>query len=82
MTQKWWGVGGKGYETDEFKHWLSTASYEELLRKWRFVSPSDPILQGEYGVLFKERLLAVMSALDSEERIAVSKKVGFPERFL
>lgn len=62
-----------------FKEWLKNASYESLLRRWRFAPLDDPAFVGETGELFSERLNEERSKLTHDERVAVSKKVGWKE---
>ena len=41
--------------TNEFykhKKWIDSATYEELLRKWRFAPSGDPLFQGQTGDYF------------------------------
>ena len=40
--------------TEEQKTWIDNASYEELLRKWRFGPAGDPIFEGDTGKHYGE----------------------------
>ena len=40
--------------TDEQKRWIDNASYEELLRKWRFTPSGDPIFTVELRIIESE----------------------------
>lgn len=48
---------------DEMKAWIDSATYEELLRKWRFTPPGDPFFAGDLGLYYSAQMHA---KLDSE----------------
>lgn len=60
-----------------FENWIENASYEDLLRRWRFGPLDDPAFKGETGKLFSKKLFEMQAALSDDERVAVSKKVGW-----
>ena len=61
---------------EEMKNWIDNASYEELLRKWRF-DPSGPgFFQGEIGLYFQQKMSEKKNKLSHEEQVRISKAVG------
>jgi len=40
----------------EMKAWIDQASYEDLLRKWRFAEVGSPWFAGEVGEYYKEMM--------------------------
>ena len=40
--------------TPEQKKWIDEASYEDLLRKWRFAPAGDPMFQGDTGEYYSK----------------------------
>jgi hypothetical protein len=38
------------------KKWIDNAPYEALLSHWRYAHESDPYLQGDIGIYYKEAL--------------------------
>ena len=66
--------------TEEMKHWIENASYEELLRKWRFATMGDPFFQGEIGLYYQDVMIRRRHEVGPAERIRASKVVGWPNR--
>ena len=66
-------AAGSGY----FMEWVKNASYESLLRRWRFAPLGDPAFVGKTGEMFSQRLNEERAKLTHDERVAVSKKVGW-----
>jgi len=60
--------------TPEQKEWIDNASYEELLRKWRFSNSDNTIFQGDCGLYYKD---VMMEKRDKCDAVAVSKAVGW-----
>jgi hypothetical protein len=67
------------------KHWIDTAPYEALLRKWRFAPAGDPFFQGEVGEYYSKRLVGEYYSKRLRERresegndvhVAASKAIG------
>lgn len=59
----------------ERKEWIDSASYEELLRRWRHAPVGDPMFQGEVGNHYKD----VMHRRRDEEPdggVGASKRIG------
>lgn len=62
--------------TEEQKKWIDEASYEALLRKWRFAPAGDPLFQGDTYAYYS----AVMSAkrdANPNGHVAASKAIGW-----
>lgn len=62
---------------EEMKEWIDNASYEELLFKWRFAPVGHPLFRGATGDYFKSTLDKKKEELTHEERVGISKKIGF-----
>ena len=56
-----------------FKDWIDNASYEELLKRWRFSEAGDPIFTGEIGEYYKQ----VMNERRDQNHTTISKKIGW-----
>ena len=61
--------------TPEEKKWIDEATYEELLRKWRYAPVGDPLFQhggafDYYSKVMKEKRLA-----DPAEHVRASKAI-------
>ncbi len=62
---------------DEMVQWIDTASYEDLLRKWRFEPAGSPFFSlgvGEYFAVAMEERKKNISFMDG---VNASKKVGW-----
>ena len=44
------------------KTYIDSLGYRALLRRWRFLSMSDPLFQGESGAYFKKRMRSLKQA--------------------
>jgi len=62
---------------DEMKKWIDGASYEELLRKWRFGKSGSPWFRGHVGEYFGRVMSEKKAALPPGEAATVSKRLGF-----
>lgn len=58
------------------KEYIDSASYEELLRRWRFSDFSDPIFQGEAGEYYSKRMKE-LRAQDPSAAVSISMKIGW-----
>jgi hypothetical protein len=56
------------------KQWIDAATYQDLLRKWRFASVGDPMFQGEIGEYYSKVMAEKRKTAD---HIQVSKNVGW-----
>ena len=61
---------------EEMKRWIDTATYEELLSKWRFAVAGDPFFQGEIGAYYA-KVMAERRAADPDEHVRASKAIGW-----
>ena len=59
------------------KDWIDKASYETLLRKWRFAPTGDPFLQGEVGEYYSKVMFEKRDALPHDQQVRASKNVGW-----
>lgn len=62
--------------TEEQKAWIDSASYEELLSKWRFAAVGDPMFQGPCGKYYSEVMTRKRSE-DPDGHVRASKKIGW-----
>lgn len=60
--------------TDELKEWIDSASYETLLRKWRFAPVGDEIFFGESGHYYSDVMFRKKNECD---HVGASKRVGW-----
>lgn len=63
--------------TPEQKAWIDNASYEELLRKWRFTDSSEEYFQGELGEYFARVMGERRDSMSHRDKINASKRVGW-----
>jgi hypothetical protein len=64
-------------DTVALKEWIDKASYESLLKRWRFGESRDPMFHGEVGEYYKKVMGEKRDALPNDERVAASKNVGW-----
>ncbi len=62
--------------TPEQKEWIDSASYETLLRKWRFAPAEDPAFQGEVGQYYSDVMFRKRDA-DPGGAVRASKNIGW-----
>ena len=60
--------------TDKQKEWIDTASYEQLLSRWRFAPAGDLMFQGDTGDYYKKVMLEKKQSCD---HVQASKTVGW-----
>jgi phage terminase large subunit-like protein len=56
--------------------WIATASYEQLLRRWRSDPVGSPWFQGEVAKRFEERMVELRNA-NPDEAVRASKSIGW-----
>ncbi len=61
---------------NERKKWIDSASYEQLLSRWRLAPLGDPMFQGEVGDYYREVLSRKRDA-DPGEHVRASKSIGW-----
>lgn len=59
------------------KEWIDNATYEELLRKWRFAPLGERIFIGESGEYYRKVMLQKKYKLPHNEVVKASKNVGW-----
>ncbi len=59
---------------EQTKQWIDSASYELLLRKWRFATIGDPMFQGETGEYYAK---VMQEKRKSEDHVQASKNIGW-----
>lgn len=57
--------------------WLETASYSDLLKKWRFEAIGSEWFRGEVGDAFVDIMAKRRAELTHEEKVEFSKRVGW-----
>lgn len=62
---------------DEMKAWIDSASYDELLRKWRFSPAGDPFFCGEVGSYYRQRMAEKREQVGHDGHVAASKAAGW-----
>ncbi len=62
----------------EMADWIDSASYEELLKKWRFSEIGDPYFTNtDVGKYFEYVMFDKKSSLSQDEQSSISKRVGW-----
>lgn len=61
--------------TTELRHWIDSATYFQLLERWRFSPVGDPIFVGEAGDYYK-RTMMMKHDKNPAEAINASKQLG------
>ncbi len=61
----------------KMKHWIDTATYEELLTKWRFAPSGNPWFQGEVGKYYGEVMSKKKKEVGDIAHTRASKKIGW-----
>lgn len=64
-------------EEREMKKWIDTASYEDLLARWRFEPSCSPWFRGEIGSYYSAVMIQRGIEVGPEERVRASKAIGF-----
>jgi len=62
---------------EEMKKWIDEATYESLLRKWRFAKSGDPWFQGAIGEYYRDRMFKLREEIGNAEHVATSKAIGW-----
>lgn len=62
---------------EQMKQWIDTASYEELLRKWRFAPAGDPFFTGDTGDYYAKKIAEKRAEVGDEEHVRASKSIGW-----
>jgi len=64
-------------DINQRKKWIDGATYEELLRRWRFAPAGSLWFQGEIGVYYAKAMNEKGEEAGSEGRVRASKSVGW-----
>ena len=62
--------------TEEMIAWIDAASYEDLLRNWRFAPAGDPFFMDEVGRHYRAVMEQRRNEVGPEAHIAASKTIG------
>lgn len=62
---------------EEMKAWIDSASYEELLRRWRFAPIGSPWFLGEVGKHFSNVMMDRRREVGDLEHTRISKIIGW-----
>ncbi len=63
----------------EQKKWIDGASYEQLLRRWRFASAGDSIFHGEIGTYYYRKLREKRAEVGAVEHTRLSNVIGWED---
>jgi len=63
---------------DEMKRWVDNASYEELLRKWRYAPAGDPFFRNDTGMgdYYSSTMNKRKIEISHGAAVAISKSLG------
>lgn len=61
----------------EMKKWIDNASYEELLRQWRFAPSGSIWFKGEIGKHYERVMMKKKAEIGDEQHTAISKHIGW-----
>jgi len=59
------------------KRWIDNASYEELLRKWRFAAAGDPFFRRDVGEYYSKKMAERRAEVGNAAHVAASKALGW-----
>jgi hypothetical protein len=59
------------------KKWIDEASYEQLLRRWRFAPTGDGMFQGATGIYYQQVLDRKRKEISVDEHVRISKVIGW-----
>lgn len=65
--------------TQNQKKWIDGASYEQLMRRWRFAVPDDPMFIASTEVFgyYKKNMSEKRRKIGEHEHARISKKIGW-----
>lgn len=63
--------------TEDQKKWIDNASFEDLLRKWRFAPAGDPFFQGECGDYYSKVMAEKKAEAGHDASVQASKNIGW-----
>lgn len=60
------------------KEWIDKATYEDLLRRWRFTDIGDPMFVGDTGEYFIKRMKELRAlGARNDIHVTASKRIGW-----
>ncbi len=62
---------------EEMKKWIDSASYQQLLSRWRFDPVGSPWFQGEVGEHYNKVMKERHKTVPVEEKVRASKSIGW-----
>lgn len=62
---------------EQMQNWIDSASYEQLLSKWRFEPVGSPWFQGDIGQYFAKAMQKKREETSYEEQVITSKTLGW-----
>ena len=62
---------------EQAKAWIDSASYEQLLSKWRFEPAGSRWFTGELGEYYTKAMQKKRNEAPQEEQVAASKNLGW-----
>lgn len=80
-AKRWHWCGGemtnRESQINEMKQWIDSATYAQLLDRWRFAPAGDPWFQGEIGDYYVRVMGERRKAVGDAEHSATSKRIGW-----
>jgi len=61
----------------QMKEWIDSATYEQLLRRWRFAPIGSPWFQGKVGDYYSKVMFHKKEQVSGGAAVAASKAVGW-----
>ena len=61
---------------EDHKKWIDSASYEQLLSKWRFAPMGDPYFQGAPGDYYSKVMAEKREKVGGAAHVSASKSIG------
>jgi len=68
---------GEDLSREEMFTWIASASYKELLTRWRHYPTGSPFFQGSVGRLYLQTMMEKRFQVGEEEHVAISKAIGW-----
>jgi len=62
---------------EDLKAWIDAATYEQLLRRWRFSPPGDPAFRDRMGDYYAYVMAKRRAEVGNAEHVATSKRIGW-----
>ena len=62
---------------EDLKRWIDSATYEQLLSRWRYAPVGDPMFRDEVGKYYSEVMAKKRDEVGHEEAVRASKNIGW-----